>query len=157
MPFEVAPTAGRGTFVVGIQPWRVDPISLADMSAPDSRRLPRSAWVAASLLACVLPLTFSACGSSPATGTVRGNLGEAGSVSVRFHPVTGTVRLAGPTGTYTAHVGISGHFVVHIPTGTYEITGRNSKFESGKWVCGGGRHRVEAGKSTHADVTCELF
>jgi hypothetical protein len=111
-------------------------------------------------LACVgalvaFGLILGSCGSS-GTGTIVGVYYGMGNVKTHVGgvPSSGTIRVSGPVGSYTATVGDDGRFSVAVLAGTYEVTGRPPGETGGISSCQVQGVHVSAGRTTHVVVTC---
>lgn len=69
-------------------------------------------------------------------------------------PVSGTVTLSGPAGTFAIKVGIHGKFTEHLPVGAYAITGLSPWYFSGRGRCLGSEVHIHVGGVTRALVAC---
>ena len=71
-------------------------------------------------------------------------------------PSEGEVTATNPNGqTFTAFAPATGMFTLHLPAGTYSLTGSSPQFGSGKYKCMAQQEiTIFNGMSTHANVFC---
>jgi hypothetical protein len=100
-------------------------------------------------------LTLAACGSRD-IGTITGVYYGMGNVKTHVGgvPSSGTLRITGPAGNFTAIAGDDGRFSITVPVGTYHMTGRGPGQTGGISSCQVPEVHVTAGQTTHVVVTC---
>jgi hypothetical protein len=102
--------------------------------------------------------TPAGAASDPAgIGVVRGRLlGVGGPVGAKTDPYVGQVRARAGGRTWTARTGADGRFILHLPPGSYLLTGRSPHYYAlAGWPCRAvHRVRVDAGRSVALDVFC---
>jgi hypothetical protein len=92
--------------------------------------------------------------SAVATGTVTGTLRvEGGPAPGINHGVVGTVHVDGLSGSWAGTTTSDGTFTATVNAGTYKLTG---SADGGAMNCGGGSAVVTAGRTTRADVICNI-
>jgi hypothetical protein len=101
---------------------------------------------------------MSSCGSpSVVTGTMKGQLFISGGPSPgQNRPTNGNVEATGRgRNTYSTAVSENGQFVLHLPTGTYSLTGSSPNFDGGKGKClGPDKITVSESQTIRANVNC---
>jgi hypothetical protein len=100
-------------------------------------------------------LTLAACGSSD-NGTIAGVFYGIGNVKTHVGgvPSSGTIRVTGPDGTFTAVVRDNGRYSLTVPAGTYQVAGRAPSQTGGISSCRVPNVHVVAGQTKHVAVTC---
>jgi hypothetical protein len=102
--------------------------------------------------------SFASWSSSPARGTLKGVLQAVGGVpgtSPRVLP--GQITIRGTNGDRgSIQVGSSGHFLVHPPVGTYDVSGRSPLSRGGSVECLASRPVVVSqGATSTVTVECQ--
>jgi hypothetical protein len=101
---------------------------------------------------------MSSCGlTSVVTGTIRGQLLlSGGPPPVQKRPTNGNVEATGSgRNTYATTVSQNGQFVLHLPAGTYSLTGSSPNYDGGKGECfGSKKFTVSQRQTTRAFVYC---
>jgi hypothetical protein len=105
-------------------------------------------------------LLVSSCGvSSLPTGTIKGQLfGSGGPAPGQLRPFNGQVTATGANGkTYATTVPSDGRFVIHLPSGTYSLTGSSPQFDAGHSRClGRANVTIAANQTVTENVDCPM-
>jgi hypothetical protein len=105
-----------------------------------------------------LGLLLSACGSPSSTGTIDGRLLAFGgiSTSLKGQPLAGHVKAMSSKGkSFATAVSKDGIFVLHVPMGTYSLSGSSPQFGGGRYECLGRiKVTVSMGTVTKDNVVC---
>lgn len=123
-------------------------------------RLGRRVLLTSALLAA--GVLMSSCGSTVVvTGTIRGEfLLSGGPAPGQSRPTNGNVAATSTVGNFThvysTTVSQSGQFVLHLPAGTYSLSGSSPSYDGGKWKCLGSSKKftVSQNQTTRAIVYC---
>lgn len=113
----------------------------------------------ASIALASVAVTAGCSGGSPgATGTVTGSFVEAGGPANYQFPMPGTISfVSGAGATITLNSDGSGKFGGQLPVGTYTVSGKSSRYESGAGTCSSRRAaQVQTGKTVRVTVVCPL-
>lgn len=104
------------------------------------------------------PATMTVPTAVAARGTIVGILEAVGGpVGAANRPLSGTVTATRAGRSYSASVGIDGHYSVRVPAGTYAVVGRSTQYQGGVADCHAANPvAVSSGSTATADVVCEV-